>query len=58
MKLNMSNELQNSLGKSYNIPDSFDEEELMGGTETVFSGSAPDICLPSDQHLAIGFEES
>jgi charged multivesicular body protein 5 len=33
----VSNEVQESLGRSYNIPDDVDGEELMGGMETVFS---------------------
>lgn len=27
----MSNEIQESLGRSYNVPDDIDEEDLMGG---------------------------
>lgn len=27
----MSNEIQESLGRSYSVPDDIDEEELMGG---------------------------
>ena len=26
-----SNEIQESLGRSYNVPDDIDEEDLMGG---------------------------
>ena len=29
----MSNEVQENLGTSYNVPDNINEEELMGGTE-------------------------
>lgn len=31
--LDVSNEIQETLGRSYNIPDDVDEEELMGGME-------------------------
>jgi charged multivesicular body protein 5 len=34
--MDVSNEIQESLGRSYNIPDDVDEEELMGGMEAVF----------------------
>ena len=27
----MSNEIQESLGRNYNVPDDIDEEDLMGG---------------------------
>lgn len=27
----MSNEIQESLGRSYNVPDDIDEDDLMGG---------------------------
>lgn len=29
--MDVSNEIQESLGRSYNVPDDIDEEELMGG---------------------------
>jgi charged multivesicular body protein 5 len=29
--MDMSNEIQESLGRSYNVPDDIDEEELLGG---------------------------
>jgi hypothetical protein len=29
--MDVSNEIQETLGRSYNIPDDIDEEELMGG---------------------------
>uniref|UniRef100_A0A8R7JU20 Uncharacterized protein n=1 Tax=Triticum urartu TaxID=4572 RepID=A0A8R7JU20_TRIUA len=29
--MDVSNEIQETLGRSYNVPDEFDEEELMGG---------------------------
>lgn len=35
--MDVSNEIQESLGRSYNIPDDVDEEDLMGGMEVVFS---------------------
>jgi hypothetical protein len=31
--MDVSNEIQETLGRSYNIPDDVDEEELMGGME-------------------------
>jgi hypothetical protein len=31
----VSNELKKYLGRSYNIPDNFDAEDLMGGTKAV-----------------------
>ena len=34
--MDVSNEIQESLGRSYNIPDDVDEEELMGGMEAVY----------------------
>lgn len=30
--MDVSNEIQETLGRSYNVPDDIDEEELMGGT--------------------------
>jgi charged multivesicular body protein 5 len=33
--MDVSNEIQESLGRSYNIPDDVDEEELMGGMDAV-----------------------
>ena len=35
--MDVSSEIQESLGRSYNIPDDVDEEELMGGEYAVFS---------------------
>ena len=35
--MDVSNEIQETLGRSYNIPDDVDEEELMGGMEAVIS---------------------
>jgi charged multivesicular body protein 5 len=35
--MDVSNEIQETLGRSYNIPDDVDEEELMGGMETLIS---------------------
>ena len=29
--MDVSNEIQETLGRSYNVPDDIDEEELMGG---------------------------
>lgn len=29
--MDVSNEIQESLGRSYSVPDDIDEEELMGG---------------------------
>lgn len=29
--MDISNEIQESLGRSYNVPDDIDEEELLGG---------------------------
>lgn len=29
--MDMSNEIQETLGRSYNVPDDIDEDELMGG---------------------------
>lgn len=29
--MDVSNEIQESLGRNYNVPDDIDEEELMGG---------------------------
>lgn len=29
--MDVSNEIQESLGRSYNVPDDIDEEDLMGG---------------------------
>lgn len=29
--MDMSNEIQESLGRSYNVPDDIDEDDLMGG---------------------------
>jgi hypothetical protein len=34
-----SSEIQETLGRSYNVPDDLDEEELMGG-ESAFSTSS------------------
>lgn len=35
--MDVSNEIQETLGRSYNIPDDVDEEELMGGMEALIS---------------------
>lgn len=29
--MDVSNEIQETLGRSYNVPDDIDEDELMGG---------------------------
>lgn len=29
--MDMSNEIQETLGRSYNVPDDIDEDDLMGG---------------------------
>ena len=29
--MDISNEIQESLGRSYNVPDDIDEDELLGG---------------------------
>jgi charged multivesicular body protein 5 len=41
--MDVSNEIQETLGRSYNIPDDVDEEELMGGMEAVISSLLYDI---------------
>jgi charged multivesicular body protein 5 len=45
--MDVSNEIQETLGRSYNIPDDVDEEELMGGMDTIVSSWQYDnsICL-------------
>jgi len=45
--MDVSNEIQETLGRSYNIPDDVDEEELMGGMEAAI------YCLvfEDDSHL-------
>lgn len=34
--MDVSTEIQESLGRSYNVPDDIDEEELMGGIVKTF----------------------
>lgn len=34
--MDISNEIQESLGRSYSVPDDIDEEDLMGGKHTFF----------------------
>lgn len=34
--MDVSNEIQETLGRSYNVPDDIDEDELLGGKNTVF----------------------
>jgi charged multivesicular body protein 5 len=41
--MDVSNEIQETLGRSYNIPDDVDEEELMGGMEVTISSLQYDI---------------
>lgn len=36
--MDVSNEIQESLGRSYSVPDDIDEEELMGGKFYIFHG--------------------
>jgi len=43
--MDVSNEIQETLGRSYNIPDDVDEEELMGGTEAAISSWQYDIYI-------------
>lgn len=35
--MDISTEIQESLGRSYNVPDDIDEEELMGGMLKLYS---------------------
>ncbi|CAN1258482.1 Vacuolar protein sorting-associated protein 60.2 [Linum perenne] len=35
--MDVSNEIQETLGRSYNVPDDIDEDELMGGKSYLFS---------------------
>jgi hypothetical protein len=37
--MDVSNEIQETLGRSYNVPDDIDEEELMGGMDLIFQFS-------------------
>lgn len=37
--MDVSNEIQETLGRSYNVPDDIDEDELLGGKITVFECS-------------------
>lgn len=34
--MDVSNEIQETLGRSYNVPDDIDEEDLMGGRPTLY----------------------
>ena len=34
--MDVSNEIQETLGRSYNVPDDIDEDELLGGKITAF----------------------
>lgn len=34
--VDVSSEIQESLGRSYNVPDDIDEDELMGGKPEVY----------------------
>jgi charged multivesicular body protein 5 len=43
--MDVSNEIQETLGRSYNIPDDVDEEELMGGMEAAISSWQYDIYI-------------
>lgn len=36
-----SNEIQETLGRSYNVPDDIDEEELMGGKNSDYPEACP-----------------
>lgn len=35
--MDVSNEIQETLGRSYNVPDDIDEDELMGGKLRIWS---------------------
>ena len=37
--MDVSNEIQETLGRSYNVPDDIDEDELMGGKQKICVGS-------------------
>lgn len=37
--MDVSNEIQETLGRSYNVPDDIDEDELLGGKITAFKCS-------------------
>lgn len=43
--MDVSNEIQETLGRSYNVPDDIDEEELMGG-KLIYPR-----CLHSDAYI-------
>ncbi|KAJ6983663.1 hypothetical protein NC653_026471 [Populus alba x Populus x berolinensis] len=54
--MDVSNEIQETLGRSYNVPDDIDEEELMGeldaleadmGMETESDGAEDELGLPA-----------
>lgn len=37
--MDVSNEIQETLGRSYSVPDDIDEEELMGGKLGIMSNA-------------------
>jgi len=37
--MDVSNEIQETLGRSYNVPDDIDEDDLMGGMLKIWLGS-------------------
>ena len=41
--MDVSNEIQETLGRSYNVPDDIDEDELLGGKITAFQLSVDEI---------------
>jgi len=43
--MDVSNEIQETLGRSYNVPDDIDEEELMGGKAHIGSLIFFIICM-------------
>lgn len=36
--MDVSNEIQESLGRSYSVPDDIDEDDLMGGKDKIHYG--------------------
>lgn len=47
--MDVSNEIQESLGRSYNVPDDIDEDDLMGGK----IHSVPQVLSNCDQKLEV-----